>query len=293
MKNFLLLSTPKAIIDHSFLGGHVSSNILFERSSDAQRTNAAGLLENVASGKPRFDYDPITNKASGLLVEGEATNLLLQSEDYTNSAWNKVRTTTSACDILSPNGVDTMLEVISTGSFGGIRQDVSIDQGSTYTWSAYVKYKDFQYCYFVSSTNSSDACVYDLINGVTDGGTDGTINHIGDGIYRITFTNNALSSADTFQLNVGEYTGDNYSGYGVYVWGAQVEKGVIASSYIQTQDEIEIRESDQLSFTVPNGVSALRYTFDDKSTQDVDASEGLYNVPTTLNRKHIVRIESI
>lgn len=55
------------------------SRVTFTRASSATRTNASGLIETVSSNVARFDHDPVTLAARGLLIEEARTNLLLNS----------------------------------------------------------------------------------------------------------------------------------------------------------------------------------------------------------------------
>jgi hypothetical protein len=66
-------------LDLDFTGGAIDPRITFSRPSTATRVNSAGLLETVASGAPRIDYDPVTLACRGLLVEEQRTNLALWS----------------------------------------------------------------------------------------------------------------------------------------------------------------------------------------------------------------------
>ena len=57
----------------------VDPRITFTRASTATRTNARGLIEAVASGVPRLDFDPVTGACKGLLIEEQRANQLLNS----------------------------------------------------------------------------------------------------------------------------------------------------------------------------------------------------------------------
>ena len=67
-------------LDLDFANGQtVDPRITFTRASTATRTNSRGLIEAVASGVPRIDFDPVTGACKGLLIEEQRTNLLLNS----------------------------------------------------------------------------------------------------------------------------------------------------------------------------------------------------------------------
>jgi hypothetical protein len=53
--------------------------ITFTRASNATFFDANGTLQTAANDTPRFDHDPATGASLGLLVEGQRTNLLLNS----------------------------------------------------------------------------------------------------------------------------------------------------------------------------------------------------------------------
>lgn len=79
--------------------------ITFTRSgATATRVNSAGLIESVAADTPRFDHDPVTLEAKGLLIEESRTNLCLYSDDFTNAAWTKTNCT-AAMTATGPDGV--------------------------------------------------------------------------------------------------------------------------------------------------------------------------------------------
>ena len=67
--------------------GRLDSRVTFTRSSTATYTNQIGLIQSAAVNEPRFDYDPVTLAARGLLVEESRTNLLTYSEQFDNAAW--------------------------------------------------------------------------------------------------------------------------------------------------------------------------------------------------------------
>lgn len=61
-------------------GRYMDPRVSFTRASAATYFDAMGVLRTAAAGEPRFDYGPVTGESLGLLVEGQATNLLLGSD---------------------------------------------------------------------------------------------------------------------------------------------------------------------------------------------------------------------
>jgi hypothetical protein len=65
-------SAPSLNLD--FLLGGLDSRITFTRASNAWYFDSAGNLVQASTNEPRFDYDPATLQARGLLIEGGRTN---------------------------------------------------------------------------------------------------------------------------------------------------------------------------------------------------------------------------
>jgi hypothetical protein len=66
-------------LDLNFLGGALDSRITFTRASAGWAYNSAGTLTSYAINAPRFDYDPVTLAAKGLLIEEARTNSMRNS----------------------------------------------------------------------------------------------------------------------------------------------------------------------------------------------------------------------
>lgn len=78
-------------------GKQLDPRITFSRNTVATYINKYGLLVSAASNVPRFDYDPITKKCLGLLIEELRTNSLLNSTiDGANLATQDITTTAVA-----------------------------------------------------------------------------------------------------------------------------------------------------------------------------------------------------
>ena len=94
-------------LDFTTMSGTIDSRITFSRADAtalATFVNSSGIVTNVATAQaPRFDFDPTTLAAKGLLLEAPATNLCLQSNTF-NTTWAVVNTNTPA--VASPSDIN-------------------------------------------------------------------------------------------------------------------------------------------------------------------------------------------
>lgn len=223
-------------------------------SLDPYMPNFGAAPSAAAAHGPRLDYDPSTLAAKGLLVEEQRTNLLTLSADFSvSSVWNVVSISVSANVISAPDGTtsaDKLIEDTSTG-FHRIVQSPSITSGTTYTFSVYVKSAERT---IINLQLGGGPFTFTLVQYNLSAGTStgGTITPVGGGWYRCTASSLAASTGfgavfvevcdSSGQRN---YTGNGFSG--VYVWGAQVEAGAFATSYIPTAAASVTRNADVAS----------------------------------------------
>lgn len=67
------------VFTSDFTSGGLDSRLIHTRASNAWYFNAAGALTQAAENAPRFDYDPTTHAARGLLLEGSSKNWIRNS----------------------------------------------------------------------------------------------------------------------------------------------------------------------------------------------------------------------
>lgn len=120
--------------------------ITFTRASTATRVNEDGLVETVASGVARFEFDPITLESRGLLIEEQRTNLLTYSNNFSNGIWTPVNAfPTRTQNLTGPDGISNSAWTLDdqyTGSDGAaIEQTVSLTPSAStqYTCSFWAK----------------------------------------------------------------------------------------------------------------------------------------------------------
>jgi hypothetical protein len=230
------------------------------RATTATRVNASGLIESVANNVPRLDYTNST--CPSILVEPQRTNLVLNSEDFSNATWTKQGSIINTNSITSPNGTLTADKlVMANGQSGnsadgvGIRQLIDIGSNS-YTFSIFAKAGEFSTIRFRENQVTGAFLTVNLLNGaITNGDSNQFINAkaelYSNGWYRVSFQTPTLTALYKYSVRVSE-TGDGTSG--IYVWGFQAEAGSYATSYIPTTSASVTRNADVISKT---GISSL------------------------------------
>jgi hypothetical protein len=91
-------------LDLNFMAGAMPSGITFTRASTGWYFNSSGALTSAATDAPRFDSDPSTLAAKGLLIEEARTNLFLNSATGVTQSC----TVTAAAHTLSFYGTGTI-----------------------------------------------------------------------------------------------------------------------------------------------------------------------------------------
>jgi hypothetical protein len=246
---------PRMALD--FTTAILDPRVAFTRSGNtATVVNSSGNVVLINADLPRFDFDPLTLVCKGLLVEESRINLFQYSEDFSNAFWIKggmlaFGSGSTVDAITSPDGTvnaDLLTENTSSGGHT-ISTNLLFNfiSGTSYTQSYFVKANGrtkFQTSYR-SNWFGTSAINFDLIAktatvlGGSTASTSGTITEFKNGWFRFTHTATATatgsSASDTFfsfadATGSTSYTGDGTSG--AYVWGAQLEVGAFATSYI-------------------------------------------------------------
>lgn len=244
-------------------GTFLNPRIAFSRNSAvASHFNELGLLKADAANVPRFNCNQ--NISKGLLIEPAATNLVLQSEDFSNAAWTKTRSSVTANSIIAPNGfltADKLIEDTTASTTHYVISAVSfaVDNEAEYAASVYLKAGErtkaevlvvFGSTIYAQGFDLSDGTVYQVSIGGTAVATNSTIESVGNGWYKCSLKQTTNGTTGSFRviLNNGSkvvYTGDGTSG--VYAFGAQMTK--TNSSYIPTTSAAVTRALDLATVT--------------------------------------------
>lgn len=248
--------------------GVPSDYLTCSRGSGKWVRNAAGLFTFIGN-----DVLPLTDV--GLLVEDQATNLALHSENFTNAYWTAQNGTITGGQA-APDGTTNAIEFNEGSATGGhnlqaASNPISFTNANQYSASFVVKAGT---CSTVQLTFGSAAFGglgyrnYDLSNG-TLGTTGGTVASsgivpLGNGWYRIWITVQASATASSTILCAAtngssatraiSYTGTNRT---FYAWCGDVVAATGPTSHITTTTATATRLADVISLTGDAATAAL------------------------------------
>lgn len=183
---------------------------------------------------PRLDYTNST--CPSILVEPQRTNLATYSEQFDDASWTKSSATITANTSVAPTGNTTADTLLITSGGYLLKQVIgySAVSGQSITISIFAKNQITNFLTF---------------GGATASGTDVyTIQDYGNGWYRHIRTRTFTTTATTTLQYIITQVGTNI------IWGAQLEAGSYATSYIPTIASSVTRNADVISKT---GISSL------------------------------------
>ena len=274
---------------------------------------------NVPSAAPRFDHNPTTGESLGLLIEESRTNQLKYSGNLDNSS-NWTTNNGSTANTTAPDGTNDAViftENTATDYHGIVGSGVNRPTMSgDITASVYIKPGTRRYVLlsFVANTNGvcvtvdtqnmtvSEATAYGT--GYTYTNNSATIVSASNGWYRVSFAGNSSgSNGQVFivrgtNIATGNTFGESYLGDGstFSVWGAQLEVGSFATSYIPTAGTALTRNADVVSITGSNFSSWYNQSegtvFVKGATNDIDGNTGwasFYQASSPNNNRISVR----
>ena len=254
-----------------FTAASLDSRVTFSRAGNtATVVNISGTIVTVNANIPRFDYDPITHVCRGLLVEKTAQNLYLYSQDVGNvAAWINVNSIPTASAILAPDGSTNGAKIseAAVNSVHNTIQDAVTSGTVPNTWTIFAKAAERSAFWMVCQDNAAGnggQAKFDLAAGTVPAsgafglgsGFSADITNFGGGWYRCRVTVNCGSGVAirlTAALDNG--SGTSYLGdptKGIYFWGAQLEVGSVATSFIPTVATSVTRNADVATVTGTN-----------------------------------------
>jgi hypothetical protein len=198
---------------------------------------------------PRFDYNPTTLAANGLLIEEQRTNLLTYSEQFDNAAWNKgTGGSIAANTVVAPDGTttaDAYTWATSTSAFAFLSQGgISGTPTNPHTSSIWLK----------RPTGSGSRTVRLAVSDITTSTGNSPDLTVTDSWQRFNFTRTSATNTGFVGMGLqGGLAGTPIAaGEILEVWGAQLEAGSFATSYIGTVASQVTRAADNASMLGDN-----------------------------------------
>jgi hypothetical protein len=212
---------------------------------------------------PRFDYNPVTLTPLGLLIEEQRTNLQTYSADFTNAVWAKTNITVTAAAAVSPDGTSNAQKIEATASAGTTFTGPATAVAATSaTFSVYVKQgtgATTANAFLLRNNTTATNLIAGTLNYSTGvwtysiGSTGVVVTNAGNGWWRVQITaSSGITSGDSLIAYVGFTGGAHTAGDHLFAYGAQLETGAFASSYIPTVASQVTRSADFAVISSPN-----------------------------------------
>ena len=223
-----------------FTTGVLDPRLTFTRSTTGTYINSSGYVTSAAINAPRFDYDLTTLTPRGLLIEGSASNLLTYSEDQgNNTTWSafgtSVTRTTGQTDP-GNNSTATKLVFDATATDAVISRSVTVLNATQYTISMWMR---------------ADSGTVTNVRFARAAGSAGAIfPTLTTAWQRVSLTFTSSTTSDGIEIRV--LNAGSPKTATVHLWGAQLEAGSGASSYIPTGASAGNRAADSCVMTGTN-----------------------------------------
>lgn len=206
-------------------------------------------------GVKYFDTDlsgnPLTT-LKGYLAEGARTNLCLQSQTFDNASWTKAAAGGASIPVVTadqgvaPDGTTTADKVVFVAPVSGdlsILSTSPVTSAGTYTGSIYIKA-------FAAGDVGKVLCFRHVASATY------TLITLTAAWQRVSSTE--VRAVNTFEIVQRPSEGSSTGTVSVYLWGAQVELGSFASSYIATTTVAVARNADVLTYSSAGNIDGTK-----------------------------------
>ena len=249
----------------SVLPSDGSGDFDFTRASAATRINKDGLIETVASGVSRLDYPLINGVVNGcpsVLLEPQRTNLITYSEAFENSFWSKFGTSFSVTDndSISPSGYLNASKLNVSNTDNLLYSSISFSAtNEAWTFSIYAKGSG---SFTMNIRLSGNAATTQTMTLTSDWQR-----------FDVTSVNGtSVTSVESF-LDLNNIVN-------VDIFGAQLEQGSYATSYIPTQGSAVTRVADVCNLNLTSfNLTSITETIGGVEQSPITVIPSTYTIP--------------
>ena len=220
----------------------LDSRITFYRDSNATYYNNKGNICYATHNEPRFDHDPVTGESKGLLIEETRTNIFAKSnrpQDW--SLMSNPQSDPYYNSVISPDGTfNAHKQIVANNSGDPYFYQNNLTLNGTYTFSFWIKAwgNAVGKHYTIRTTNVST--------------NESIAKYLPSEWTRVSHT---FTTGSTTTAYIGIEVPDNNPAAGdeVSIWGAQLELGDFASTYMPSDDRFTSRAS-KATYYDENGI---------------------------------------
>jgi hypothetical protein len=209
---------------------------------------------------------PASRPTYGIVPAGGRRNLFDQTENFSDSSWQKANVTVSPDVAAAPNGTITADKLVGTAFTGQCQlfRNVTFVDNQDYSFSVFIKASEATWV-VISIQNQANVYFRQWVNLATGqaGTGTGAVVPAGNGWYRVSLAANSSSGVQTERVYIQPTDADNTTTFtgngtsGILIWGAQLELGSVATDYQRVTTEYDVTEADvpSLGYLQFNGIS--------------------------------------
>jgi len=269
-----------------------SGDSVVTRSTTGFRANRESFLQSMAINVPRLDYDTdiIGGACPSILSEADGINVFDYSNDFSNVAWGKSNVSVTATNKTSPQAGQNATEItLAAGTSEKFIFQFFTPFGTKKTASFFVNKNGLRF-FQIQFNNTTSFCTFDLetgqISAPQGNSFNPTIKFYANGFAKISLSINEVSPLTDAALLavVGRLNAsivESTSAVGTFdVYGAKLEAGGTATSYIESTSSSSTRAADIItdSFPIPSsGALYGRAYFEGNAGHVISLSDGTTN----------------
>ena len=239
-------------------------------TTQIHREYAPTLKSVGTAGQPRFEYDPAydgQSVAKGILIEGQATNLVTYSSNFAHSSWVKFRTNVEGDAAIAPDGTlsaDYLRANADNADGMNLFSSATITNNSTVNGSFYIKKTGTDsHCVILIYNGGNQARQwFDLVNKTTTTSysvgsgfsvVNAGVEDVGNGWMRINVSASCTGTTAYIAIYPSVSSDGSFASTvassNALLWGAQLTESSFPSSLISTSGSAATRALESLSMT--------------------------------------------